>query len=39
MDDGRIGKEKGNRKGKLNGPEMLDGLTKLVTVVLNVVHE
>jgi len=27
------------RKGKVNGPEMSDGLTKLGIAVLNVVHE
>ena len=30
--------EKGNHKGKVNGPEVSDGLTKLGMVGFNVVH-
>ena len=38
MDDGNIFMIKLTKKGKVNGTEMSDGLTKLGMVVLNVVH-
>jgi len=38
MDGGMIVMGKITKKGKVNGLEVLDGLTKLGTMVLNVVH-